>query len=102
MKRPLRWRRIYPGWYEAEASTRINDRPSKVRVVVRYIPEWPSGMRWAVEIWHITSFPEYPERQILAADDGPEATKSEAQAAAISALRAGWRDVPGLGLCLDS
>lgn len=96
---PLNWKRIYPGYYETRSTARVGDKIRDVRIVVRRIPEW-KGAEWANEIWMLRDDPNYPECELVRADDGPEATRAEANKSVCVCLAAGWDWYEGLGWCV--
>lgn len=89
----IRWHRISPGMYQAHTSALFDGVSRPVMVRVRYIPEWPASMRWGWELWMCST-------QVVALNDGPEATKAEVYEAVDAGLAEGFHYVEGLGWCL--
>ena len=98
------WRRVYPGCYETYVAADFERGGETfrgpVRLVVRHIPEWPRVYQWANEAWLMADEDHGGPEQIIHADDGPEARKCDAQAAAVSSALAGWSRDRQLGWCL--
>ena len=46
----LRFRRVYPGRYEAKLRMMLDGQAADVTVWVRHMPEWSGHDKWAVEV----------------------------------------------------
>ncbi len=96
--KPIKFRRVYPGYYTANATTTLNGKPQEIDVEIRRFDEWTGAHKWSVQYSYREVDGWYNVISDYADSYGPETYREARDCAALTVAR-GFRTVEGLGWC---